>query len=1552
MSTARRHPQTRQILFAHRHSRWLIAALMVLLLATNLQTLPASTVYAQTTAQPCIDQGPTGGAYVAHVCFTAPGDTGTYAGDVNTSLTVTATSGALPAVKSVRFYYAKSTSTGRSSLLTDFASPWGLAIPTAHWKDGLYRIEAVVDFADGFSTTTYARIMMTFQNGVTADVRTDGSWTPKTSGASPLNLVAVGDGAGGLQGATDVGNLIKGMNPDLFLYLGDVYNAGTYAEFTNYYEPTLGALKSRTNPVPGNHEGGGDQFKGYLDYWNSNQHYYSFNSGGWHFIALDSTTQFGQTAAGTAQYNWLSQDLQANANTACTLVYFHHPRYGLSVQAGDPDMQDIWSLMALNGVDVVLNGHQHNYQRWKPLNAGGQISTVGMIEFVAGAGGHELMGFGTSDNRVAAQTRTDGALKFSLGATGGSAQYVSTAGTVLDSTSFSCHNGDGTVDPDPLLTFEPVADAMVQQALPDSNSGKINSMRAGTSPQEMSYLRFNVQNAAEPITKATLRLWVRDGTVDAPAIASSSDVTWGETTITWNTKPATGTPGPDLGAVTTGTWIEYDVTSLVRGNGLVTLALIPQSTNVLSVNTRESTTDRPQLVIGGTGGSTVTPPPSPSPTVTVIPSPTPTGTPTEFLAAADARVQEATPTANYGTSTLLRADAPDTGTATTVESYLRFSVTGYSGAPTSAKIRLFVGTGANAQSNNGPALYTAPNGWAEGTITWATRPARGTTALGDLGAVGAGTWVEYDVTSIVTGNGDYSFALATDSTDATDFDSRETANAPRLVLFGGSTTETPTATSTTVPPSPSPTTTATTTTVPASPSPSATTAPGGTTTLNPVADARVEAVNATTNFGTATTLRSDLSPTEETYLRFDVPADPAPITKATLRLWVRDGTSDTDNAPAIVKSSDVTWGETTITWNTKPAYAAPGPNAPNFGAVGLNTWIEYDVTSLVTANGSITLILVPESTNGIVVNSRENATNKPELVITRGASGATPTATATTVPATTAPTVTTATPATVTPTTATPATVAPTQAPSGSTSVPADADAMVQQALPDTNAGTANSMRADSQPMEVSYIRFTVPAGTDPITKATLRLWVRDNTSGTVDAPAVASSSDVTWSETGITWNNRPAVGASGPNFGAIGINTWIEYDVTSLVNGSGPVTLVLVPENNDGMIVNTREAATNKPELVITRGGTTSASATTAQQSLLPAATTSQTSGPTATAQTSLALVPVAATTPASAPTPTPSATVAPSPTATATTATPQTGTVANTGGDGVRLRTAPSPDSEVLAIIPEGATVALRGAPQGDWLPVSYAGQDGYDSAQYVVLNGGATTTPVPATTVTPAATGVPVQPVETAAPTAPPAATPMPVAAGWSSDPAHPWTWLTDGDPATAWTAPAPGEAGLDLGQIVPLGKLRLLPTGPLAGNVEIQLSVDGTTWFHLTGLRLADQTPDTWLQLPAGYQARYVRILLTDPDGVGSVGALAGVEVWAAPDGVAQPLDLLPPVTPAPAPTEAVPATIPATEAPPPTAAPVVQPTAEPTLAPEPSPTPADPGPTPEGSTGGT
>jgi hypothetical protein len=297
-------------------------------------------------------------------------------------------------------------------------------------------------------------------------------------------------------------------------------------------------------------------------------------------------------------------------------------------------------------------------------------------------------------------------------------------------------------------------------------------------------------------------------------------------------------------------------------------------------------------------------------------------------------------------------------------------------------VRLFVTNG----SSNGPSIYGTDNTWTETGITWNNHPAPTTAAIANAGAMTASTWVEYNVTTYVTGNGTYNFVLQPDGSDGVTLNSREGASPPQLVLtFASGPTPTPTNTpppvSTNTPtntptpgPSPTPSNTPTATNTPL-PTPTPTNTPiSSSVTFVPVADARVLAANPTTNYGTLTRLDVD-SPGEESYIRFTVSGVSGTIQNATLRFFVTNGSS---NGPSIY-GTDNTWTETGITWNNRPA-ATTGAIA-NLGAAAVDTWVEYNVTAHITSNGTFDFVLVPDSTSGVTFSSREG-TSPPQLVLT------------------------------------------------------------------------------------------------------------------------------------------------------------------------------------------------------------------------------------------------------------------------------------------------------------------------------------------------------------------------------------------------------------------------------------------------------------------------------------------------------------------------------------------------------------------------------------------
>lgn len=142
------------------------------------------------------------------------------------------------------------------------------------------------------------------------------------------------------------------------------------------------------------------------------------------------------------------------------------------------------------------------------------------------------------------------------------------------------------------------------------------------------------------------------------------------------------------------------------------------------------------------------------------------------------------------------------------------------------------------------------------------------------------------------------------------------------------------------------------------------------------ADSYVQKTDPKRNFGSKSSMIVDgTDDPREAYLRFSVNAAGA-IRKAVLRLYVTDGTKD---GPKLYQAANTTWSESTITWNNKPG--ATGPLLGNVGKVNDKVWIEYDVTSVVMANGTYSFVLVGDSTESIEIRSREGS-NKPQLVLT------------------------------------------------------------------------------------------------------------------------------------------------------------------------------------------------------------------------------------------------------------------------------------------------------------------------------------------------------------------------------------------------------------------------------------------------------------------------------------------------------------------------------------------------------------------------------------------
>ncbi len=178
-----------------------------------------------------------------------------------------------------------------------------------------------------------------------------------------------------------------------------VYGDGTMAELKNCFDPSWGQFKDRIRPAPGNHDYQVDQGGPYYTYFGAaagepGVGYYSYDLGDWHIVALNSNCNDIACGDDSRQVAWLQQDLQTS-NKRCTLMYWHHPRFSSGKAGGSSSVNSFWRTAYEMGVDVVVNGHDHDYERFAPMNAKGEADPNGVREFVVGTGGAVLRDWGT-----------------------------------------------------------------------------------------------------------------------------------------------------------------------------------------------------------------------------------------------------------------------------------------------------------------------------------------------------------------------------------------------------------------------------------------------------------------------------------------------------------------------------------------------------------------------------------------------------------------------------------------------------------------------------------------------------------------------------------------------------------------------------------------------------------------------------------------------------------------------------------------------------------------------------------------------------------------------------------------------------------------------------------------------------------------------------------------------------------------------------------------------------------------------------------------------------
>ena len=945
-------------------------------------------------------------------------------------------------------------------------------------------------------------------------------------------------------------NLLTSAGITGVLALGDVqYYCASYAAMLGSYDLSWGRVKAKTYPSVGNHEylthGGSSpstgcdasntNAAGYYQYFgaqagNPSQGYYSFDIGAWHLMSLNTQcSSAGGCGTTSPQGKWLAADLAAHPNQ-CTLAFFHIPLFSSGGRAAS-NANGFWQLLYAAHADVILNGHDHIYERFAPQTPTGALDAAnGIREFIVGTGGANMTSLSTIvANSEVRNSSTFGVLDLTLRATGYDWNFVPEAGkTFTDAGSGTCHaSGGGGGD-----TQKPT--------VPSITSGTaVSSSRVDlawtTSTDDTGVTGYTVYRNGSPI-----------GTTSGPTATTYSDLTVSpstaysytvdafdsannhsnQSTTTVVTTPAvvTDTGPPSTPSITSGAapssgrvdlaWTtstdDVGVTgyTVYRNGSSIGTTTGPTATTYSDLTVSPSTSYSYTVDAFDAAGRHSNPSP---PRVVVTPAPS---VPVTLLPIADSYVDASNATANYGTSTSLRFDG-----SPVVRSYLMFDLSGVSGTITKATLRVYANTASAGYTVGGTATT-----WTETGLTAGNAPAAGP-SVGSSGAFGASSWTSVDVTTLV-GTGKLSLAMSGINSTAVRLSSRESGatTAPQLVVERAS-----------APP----------------PQPPVASFTGSLTTQT--AGLSIGFTDTSTNTptawlwdfgdGSSSTLQNP-SHTWTTAGPYTVsltasngvgPSVPA----ATVGITINPDTAPPTNPSSFSATANGTT-RVDLAW---------GASIDNVGVTGY-TLYRADLVDPLALLGSGTLTY---QDTGLIANTTYTYT-----VLARDAAG-NPSGTAGPASATTD--------------------ALPPPPPSQLILLPI-ADSYVDASNATANYGTLTQLRFDGSPVVQTYIMFDLSGVSATVVKATLRIYA--NTAST--AGYTVGGTATTWTETGLTAGNAPAIGASVGGSGAIAAGTWTTVDVTVLVV-SGKLGIALSGINSTAVRLSSRESGATAPQLVLDFG-------------------------------------------------------------------------------------------------------------------------------------------------------------------------------------------------------------------------------------------------------------------------------------------------------------------------------------------------------------------------------
>jgi hypothetical protein len=289
---------------------------------------------------------------------------------------------------------------------------------------------------------------------VAASLLLRGRETPSGATVETATFVGAGDIAecptqGDEQTALLLDEIVA-EHPETIIYTtGDnAYQDGSYQEYLDCYEPSWGRHKDRTYPAVGNHEFKQTKAEGYHEYWGDrggpfDLYYYSYDVADWHIVVLNSEChrvgcEFNSEDGD--QVEWLEADLETS-DARCTIALWHAPRWSSGRYSNDSEYDTFWRVLYEHGVEIVLNGHEHLYERFEPMNPDGDVDEArGIQQFTVGTGGGNLRGFRDLQENSAARGSEHGVLQFELGPDGYAWEFLAVDGAdFTDAGSATCH---------------------------------------------------------------------------------------------------------------------------------------------------------------------------------------------------------------------------------------------------------------------------------------------------------------------------------------------------------------------------------------------------------------------------------------------------------------------------------------------------------------------------------------------------------------------------------------------------------------------------------------------------------------------------------------------------------------------------------------------------------------------------------------------------------------------------------------------------------------------------------------------------------------------------------------------------------------------------------------------------------------------------------------------------------------------------------------------------------------------------------------------------------